>query len=535
MLACPAVPTRAPGDLATHRAAGSVPDQRLPEAAAWGGYPGGLAGREGRRRCSPASTVPEPSCRDAGSTTTATSTTSGWRAARPRAIAAARAAGVDRHDHRRHRRRRAAAMAIDVAAAARRRVGDRRAAPPRRERRRRHDRAAARRARASWPIGECGLDYHYDHSPRDVQRDGVRRADRARPRATTSPLVIHTREAWDDTFDVLARRGRARRARSSTASPAAPTRPGACLDLGAYLSFSGIVTFKSADDVRAAAALCPLDRLLVETDAPVPRARAAPGQAQPAGVRAARRARDRRAAGHRRRRGGRRPRRAAATAVFDAALGSPPRSGPRGKVELWRSLPPSGVASPQRCSSTVAALAVVLRVARRAESTTASRRQDRRRQRRVASPLVASSVREHDLAGPGDRRSPRRSGRPPRHRRARRSVATTAAPTTPTPTTTATPKPTTTAKPKPTTTATTLPTTTVLDTAPPATAPATSVPADPATTTIAVHVQDGRGTFHRYDNTDPHGASPCAHRTLPKGTVVTVTNADDGRVDVRAS
>ena len=91
------------------------------------------------------------------------------------------------------------------------------------------------------------------------------------------------------------------------------------------------------------------------------------------------------------------------------------------------------------------------------------------------------------------------------------------------------PKPTTTVKPKPTTTATTLPTTTVLDTAPPATAPATSAPVDPGETTIAVHVQDGRGTFHRYDNTDPQwGERPCAHRTLPKGTVVTVVNVKTG-------
>ena len=111
------------------------------------------------------------------------------------------------------------------------------------------------------------------------------------------------------------------------------------------------------------------------------------------------------------------------------------------------------------------------------------------------------------------------------------SAPTTAKPTTTTakPTTTTKPKPTTTAKPKPTTTATTLPTTTVLDTAPPATAPATSAPVVPGETTIAVHVQDGRGTFHRYDNTDPQwGERPCAHRTLPKGTVVTVVNVKTG-------
>ena len=109
------------------------------------------------------------------------------------------------------------------------------------------------------------------------------------------------------------------------------------------------------------------------------------------------------------------------------------------------------------------------------------------------------------------------------------AARTTPPPTTAKPTTTAKSKPTTTTKPKPTTTATTLPTTTVLDTAPPATAPATSAPVDPGETTIAVHVQDGRGTFHRYDNTDPQwGDRPCAHRTLPKGTVVTVVNVKTG-------
>ena len=90
-------------------------------------------------------------------------------------------------------------------------------------------------------------------------------------------------------------------------------------------------------------------------------------------------------------------------------------------------------------------------------------------------------------------------------------------------------KPTTTAKPKPTTTATTLPTTTVLDTAPPASAPPSTLLADPGVTTIPERMQEGRGTFHRYDNTDPQwGDHPCAHRTLPKGTVVTVVNIRTG-------
>jgi len=103
------------------------------------------------------------------------------------------------------------------------------------------------------------------------------------------------------------------------------------------------------------------------------------------------------------------------------------------------------------------------------------------------------------------------------------TVATTAPPTT------HKPKPTTTVKVRPTTTVTTAPTTTVLDTAPPATAPPSTVVVDPGVTAAVANMQEGRGTFHRYDNTDPQwGERPCAHRTLPKGTIVTVTNTQTG-------
>ena len=115
-------------------------------------------------------------------------------------------------------------------------------------------------------MGECGLDYHYDHSPRDVQRD-VFAAQIGLAHAHDLPLVIHTREAWDDTFAILAAEGVPERTVFHCFT-GGPDEAGAGLDLGAHLSFSGIVTFKTADDVRAAAALCPLDRLLVETDAP---------------------------------------------------------------------------------------------------------------------------------------------------------------------------------------------------------------------------------------------------------------------------
>jgi len=115
-------------------------------------------------------------------------------------------------------------------------------------------------------VGECGLDFHYDHSPRPDQRQVF--ADQiALAHAHDLALVIHTREAWAETFDILAAEGPPERTVFHCFT-GGPDEAKACLELGAHLSFSGIVTFPSADDVRAAAALCPLDRLLVETDSP---------------------------------------------------------------------------------------------------------------------------------------------------------------------------------------------------------------------------------------------------------------------------
>jgi TatD DNase family protein len=115
-------------------------------------------------------------------------------------------------------------------------------------------------------VGECGLDYHYDHSPRDVQRSAFA-SQIALAHERDLALVIHTREAWADTFDIL----EAERVPERTVLhcfTGGPDEARRCLDLGAHLSFSGIVTFRAADDVRGAAALCPLDRMLVETDSP---------------------------------------------------------------------------------------------------------------------------------------------------------------------------------------------------------------------------------------------------------------------------
>jgi TatD DNase family protein len=115
-------------------------------------------------------------------------------------------------------------------------------------------------------VGECGLDYYYEHSPREVQR-AMFAAQVGLAHERNLPLVIHTRDAWPDTFDVLDAEGLPERTVLHCFT-GGPDEARACLDRGAYLSFSGIVTFKAADDLRAAAALCPLDRVLVETDSP---------------------------------------------------------------------------------------------------------------------------------------------------------------------------------------------------------------------------------------------------------------------------
>jgi TatD DNase family protein len=115
-------------------------------------------------------------------------------------------------------------------------------------------------------VGEAGLDYHYDHSPRDVQREAfAEQVQLALDRDLA--LVIHSREAWEDTFGVLGDVGVPARTvfHCFTGGPDEAQR---ALELGASLSFSGIVTFPSAADVQAAAVLCPLDRMLVETDSP---------------------------------------------------------------------------------------------------------------------------------------------------------------------------------------------------------------------------------------------------------------------------
>jgi TatD DNase family protein len=115
-------------------------------------------------------------------------------------------------------------------------------------------------------VGEAGLDYYYEHSPRDVQRQAFAEQIQLAHQHEL-PLVIHSRDAWDDTFDVLAAEGTPELTVFHCFTGGADEAR-RCLETGAFVSFSGIVTFKSATDVQAAAALVPLDRMLIETDAP---------------------------------------------------------------------------------------------------------------------------------------------------------------------------------------------------------------------------------------------------------------------------
>lgn len=115
-------------------------------------------------------------------------------------------------------------------------------------------------------VGECGLDYYYEHSPREAQLE-VFAAQIEMAKSSGLTLVIHTRDAWEETFGVLDAVGVPERTILHCFS-GGPEQARAALDRGAYLSFSGIVSFPSAVDVREAAALCPSDRILVETDSP---------------------------------------------------------------------------------------------------------------------------------------------------------------------------------------------------------------------------------------------------------------------------
>ncbi|MGB5091905.1 MAG: TatD family hydrolase [Parvibaculum sp.] len=117
-------------------------------------------------------------------------------------------------------------------------------------------------------IGETGLDYYYEHAPREAQKRAFL-AHIAASRETGLPLVIHTREADDDTADIL----RTEMAKGTFPAllhcfTSSQQLADIALDLGLYISLSGIVTFNSAKALQETARSIPLDRLLVETDSP---------------------------------------------------------------------------------------------------------------------------------------------------------------------------------------------------------------------------------------------------------------------------
>jgi TatD DNase family protein len=116
--------------------------------------------------------------------------------------------------------------------------------------------------------GEIGLDYHYDNSPRDVQREVFRRQVTL-AREAGLPVIIHTREAEDDTIDILRSEWSDANLRGIMHCFSGSLQLAeATLDLGFLISFAGVLTFKKADELRDVARHVPLDRLLIETDCP---------------------------------------------------------------------------------------------------------------------------------------------------------------------------------------------------------------------------------------------------------------------------
>lgn len=115
-------------------------------------------------------------------------------------------------------------------------------------------------------IGEAGLDYFYEHSPRNLQRQIF--ADQIGiAHDLDLPLIIHSRDAWEETFEILDTEGMPERTIFHCFT-GGPVEMRAAVDRGAFISFSGIVTFPSATDLHEAARQCPIDRLLIETDSP---------------------------------------------------------------------------------------------------------------------------------------------------------------------------------------------------------------------------------------------------------------------------
>jgi len=114
-------------------------------------------------------------------------------------------------------------------------------------------------------FGEIGLDYHYDFSPREIQRE-VFIEQLKLAQAVNLPIAIHTREAWDDTISILREHWSGRGLMHCFTGD--PTQAREALAMGFHLSYGGVLTFKTAENVRESARITPPDRLLIETDAP---------------------------------------------------------------------------------------------------------------------------------------------------------------------------------------------------------------------------------------------------------------------------
>lgn len=116
-------------------------------------------------------------------------------------------------------------------------------------------------------IGELGLDFHYSKSPHDVQIACLEE-QLALARRYELPVIIHCRDAFQELFDTIKRVGMSKRGGVMHCFTGKTPDAKAALDLGLYISFSGIVTFKTAGDLREAAKVVPQDRMVIETDCP---------------------------------------------------------------------------------------------------------------------------------------------------------------------------------------------------------------------------------------------------------------------------
>ena len=116
-------------------------------------------------------------------------------------------------------------------------------------------------------IGETGLEFHYDHSPRDKQAE-VFKSHLELAQELALPVIIHSRESFDKTMEILHQSGPDLEKVVFHCFSGSPEQAKIVLDAGYYISFTGVVTFRNAESIRQAAEIVPLDRLMLETDCP---------------------------------------------------------------------------------------------------------------------------------------------------------------------------------------------------------------------------------------------------------------------------